>query len=299
MTLRTVKYMIKEGAVNIYKNKLMSIASISIVTASLVVFGIFFMMSLNISSNMRLFGDQPEIVVFCQAELNEEQAEAIEKEIKSNDAVSSVRMVTKAEYFESVKEMFAESEGLIDDLDESFLPVKFNLMLKDFDQCEDVANMLEDINGVWDVQYPRKVVDFISSITYWLRFLSILLIAVLMIIAMFIMENTIKLTMHARQKEIDIMKYIGATDWFIRWPFIVEGVIIGFIGAMIAFLLVAYGYSTIEHRFNEDIIHIGVEFIRLIKIGDISFLLVLLYLMMGTLIGSLGSYLSIRRYLEA
>ncbi len=299
MTLRTAKYMIKEGVINLHKNKLMSIASISIVTASLLVFGIFLMISLNISSNMRMFGEQPEIVVFCQAELNEEQAEAIETEIKSNDVISSVIMVTKAEYFESVKEMFAENEGLISDLDESFLPVKFNLMLKDFDQCEDVTNALEEIDGVWDVQYPRKVVDFVQSITYWLRFISILLIIVLMVIAIFIMENTIKLTMNARKEEIDIMKYIGATDWFIRWPFIVEGIIIGFISAVIAFLLVAYGYSTIEHRFNEDIIHIGVEFVRLTKIDDISFLLVLLFLMMGTLVGSLGSYLSIRKYLEA
>jgi len=290
--------MIKEGAVNTYKNKLMSLASICIVSASLVIFGIFFLISLNISANMKIFGEQPEVVVFCEPDMDEAQASLVGEKISDLDEVSSVRMVTRKEYFETVKEMFEGNTGLLENLDETFLPVKFNLMLGDYEKCDDIEESLKNIDGVWDVQYPKKVVEFIRSISYWLRFLSILLIIVLLLIATFIMENTIKLTVHAREKEISIMQYIGATDGYIRWPFIVEGVIIGFAGAIIAYAFVAYGYTIIADSFNNDILQIGIEFIRLIDIRDISFLLVLLFIMMGTLVGAMGSWMSIRKYLK-
>lgn len=297
MNLRTVKYFIREGAVNTYKNKLMSFASIGIVTASLIIFGIFFMISLNITTNLRVFKEQPEVIVFCLPELDQNQVKVVKNEIESDQDISTVEQVTKKEYFKKVQEMLGENHELLEDLDADFLPVKFNLKLKDIEKFEAAVNRLKNIKGVWDVQYPKKVVNFISSITYWMRLISIFLIIVLVIISMFIVENTIKLTVFARRKEINIMKHIGATNWFIRWPFIVEGVIIGFTGAVLALVIVSYTYSTIEKRVNYDILCVGINIVHMVDIQDIVLQLVLLYSMLGVLIGSLGSFFSTRKYL--
>ena len=124
------------------------------------------------------------------------------------------------------------------------------------------------------------------------------MIIILVIISVFIISNTIKLTVFARRKEINIMKFIGATDWFIRWPFVVEGVIIGIAGAVIAFVVSAYGYNALEGKFNKDILSIGTEFLKLIKIGEVWSQVIVSYAAIGIIVGALGSFLSIRRYLR-
>jgi cell division transport system permease protein len=114
----------------------------------------------------------------------------------------------------------------------------------------------------------------------------------------FIIANTIKLTVFARRKEINIMKYIGATDWFIRWPFVVEGVIIGIMGAVLAFIVSAYGYSAFEEKITQDLLTLDMDLLKLIKIKDVWFQLMVSFLSIGVVVGSLGSFLSIRKHLQ-
>jgi cell division transport system permease protein len=141
-------------------------------------------------------------------------------------------------------------------------------------------------------------IEFISKFTKWIQAISILLTTVLLVVSVFIISNTIKLTVFARRKEISIMKYIGATNWFIRWPFIIEGILIGFIGAVVSFLVSGYFYNEIETKFTSELAQLGTDIITLLKFNEVSLPMILLYLLLGCTVGAFGSMISIRKYLK-
>lgn len=298
MKIRTVKYIFKEGALNAYKNKLMSLASIIIVIATLFIFGCFLFLALNFEYNINSLRNQPQLQVFCYAALDDTQVAQVEEALKANTEIAGYQLVTKQQAFNKVKEYLGNDSGVLEGLDDSFLPVSFIIELKNPEKSSQIVNDLKDISGVETVKYSQDTIDTISKITYWMNLISIIMISILAVVSIFIISNTIKLTVFARRKEINIMKYIGATDWFIRWPFVVEGVIIGIIGAFIAFIISAYGYNAIEARFNYDLLSVNKNFFRLLKIRDLWMPLAALYAIVGFVVGSLGSFISIRRYLH-
>jgi len=299
MKIRTAKYIIKDGVVNIYKNKLMSLASISTVIASLLLFGVFLLIAVNLEYNTKTLEQLPQMQVYCDYELDEFQVKKVEEAIKANDRVKECTMVTKKEAFEKLKELFADDSSTLEGYDESFLPVSFKIKLVDARESNEIKAELESISGVDSVECPQKTIDVISKFAYWVKIVSGFLIALLVVISVFIISNTIKLTVFARRKEISIMKYIGATDWFIRWPFIVEGVIIGLIGALIAFALTSYGYGALEVKYSGELTRLSLGFLKLIKPGQISFAMVVLYVFLGGTVGAVGSIISMRKYLRA
>jgi cell division transport system permease protein len=247
---------------------------------------------------MNLLKEQPEIFVFCFPELDDGQIAKIEAEISGNNKIESYTKVSKKEGFEELKEKLGNNSRLLDDLDESFVPVKFIIKLKNPDESTVVADTLFKTSGVEDVRYPQQVIELISKATKWIKIISIMLIIILLIVSIFIISNTIKLTVFARRREIGIMKYIGATDWFIRWPFIIEGILIGFIGALVALILLSYAYITIVNKINTDIGGISIDFINLISFGPIALQTTVIYLTAGLILGALGSVISIRKYLR-
>lgn len=298
MKIRTTKYIVKEGFQNTYRNKLMSLASIGIITASLIIFGIFLLITVNLKHNTAAIKDQLEMEIFCKPELEDAQVKQIEDTIMQDVRVREYKTVTKKDAYEKAKNMLGDNKDVLEGIDESFLPVSFKIKLKNPEESARVVEEFGKLNGVEEVKYSQKTVDFISRITYWVRFISGFLITVLLVISMFIISNTIKLTVFARRKEINIMKYIGATDWFIRWPFVIEGVIIGFIGALVAFVLTSYGYSALEGKFNNDLLNISRELVRFVKVSDVAVQLMGFYLLIGLTVGSLGSFISLRKYLR-
>jgi cell division transport system permease protein len=299
MKIRTTKYIIKEGMLNAYRNKLMSLASLSIVTASLVIFGIFFLVTLNLDNNIKGLKEQPEIQIFCFPELDDRQTNSIEENIKADSKILGYKVISKKEAFDKVKEeMFKGKESLLDGLTEEIMPVSFVIKLKDPKDGEKIVSEYSSVDGIEKVTYPQQTVEFISRITYWIPLISLILLIILLVVSMFIISNTIKLTVFARRREINIMKYIGATDWFIRWPFIIEGVIIGLIGAVIAFVLVSYGYNVVENRVSSDLTNIGISIIKLISLKEVGLQIISIYALIGLFVGTTGSAISIRKYLH-
>lgn len=301
MKIRTIKYIIKEGASNTYKNKLMSLASISIVTASLIIFGIFYLITINLNYNLRVLKEQPEMVVYCSSEVSDEQAVEVEKKIRENEEISDCKFVSKKEAYAKVKEILGNKENLIVGVDESFLPVSFIIKLKNAQKSAEVAEQIKMLPNVEEVKYSLEVIEFITKVIHWMKIVSIFLISILLIVSILIISNTIKLTVFARRKEISIMKYIGSTDWFIRWPFVIEGMIIGFAGSIFAFILVSYSYKAFENKFNSDFMNISVNFnnfIEIIKINDIGLKVLGIYSLIGIVVGAAGSLISIRKYLR-
>lgn len=298
MKIRTLKYIFNDGVKNVYKNRLMSLASISTIMASLLIFGIFYLMIINVKYNVMNLNEQPEMQVFCNPELDDIGVRLVHNTLTRNDNIAEVTMVTKEQAFEKVKEMLDDDADLLEGMDNSFLPVSFIIKLDDIENSDEIVKELSRINGVDKVTYPQKTIEFISKFTRWIQAISILLTTVLLVVSVFIISNTIKLTVFARRKEISIMKYIGATNWFIRWPFIIEGILIGFIGAVVSFLVSGYFYNEIETKFTSELAQLGTDIITLLKFNEVSLPMILLYLLLGCTVGAFGSMISIRKYLK-
>jgi cell division transport system permease protein len=297
MKIRTLRHIVKEGMVNTYRNKLMSLASVIIVVASLMVFGFFLLTSYNLDANIRIWKEQPQIEAFCYEVLDDTQVNRIEEIIKKNDKIAEYTKITEEEAFKRAQERLGKGSKLLEGLNVVF-PVSFIIKLKDTSYSQEVVEGLQKISGIDTVSYSQNTIDIISRVSYWLKLASSLLVTVFLIVSIFIISNTIKLTVFARRREISIMKYIGATDWFIRWPFIVEGVIISLIGALISFILSAYGYNTIEERFSQDLFLANTQLLVLVKIREVWSQLALFYFAIATAVGAIGSLISLRKHLR-
>lgn len=298
MKIRTVQYVLKQGVVNSYRNKLMTLASVSTVAASLLIFGIFLFLAINLNYNMKLLTAQPEMEIFLRAEINDDKAAVIENVIKSDPNIESYTKVTKAQAMEKAKKLMGDDAKLLEGEDNSFLPISFIVKLKDSLKSNVVAEEYKRLPEVDDVTYYMDVINMIAKLNNWMKVIALIILVILLAVSTFIISNTIKLTVFARRKEINIMKYIGATDWFIRWPFIVEGLLIGLFGSLIAFVLVSYGYNAIEIRFNQDFISVGTSMLKLLKINDFGLKVLGVYAVVGVLVGINGSALSMRKYLR-
>lgn len=281
----------------------MSLASISIISAALILFGVFYLILVNLNYNLEVLSQQPKMQVYCLPELTDEQVNAVQTEISSNKYIESFTVVSKKEAFAQLKKYLEDdkaAEGgsnILEGYDESFLNVSFIIKVKEPKNSELVATELRSLAGVENVRYSQQTIDMITKTSNWVKIISMVLIGVLLIISLFIISNTIKLTVFARRKEINIMKYIGATDWFIRWPFIYEGILIGFIGALIAFLMVAYIYGLVEPKLSSDLVMFGNGF-AIVKFQSVWGKMVLFYVGVSTIIGASGSVMSLRKHLH-
>ncbi len=300
MKIRSIKYILKESFKNAYRNRLMSLASISIISAALILFGLFYLILINLNHNLEVLSEQPQMQVYCLPELTDEQVDAVKTEISSNKYIDTYTEVTKKEAFEQLKKYLESDEkdkggaNILEGYDESFMNVSFIIKVKDPENSSIVAKEFQSLAGVESVKYSQQTIDMISRISNWVKIVSLVLIGLLLIISLFIISNTIKLTVFARRKEINIMKYIGATDWFIRWPFIFEGILMGLLGALIAFLLVAYIYSFVQPKLSTQF---GSGF-SLVQFGSVWATLVLIYAGVSAVIGATGSVMSIRKHLH-
>lgn len=293
MKLRTTKYMFKEGFVNVYRNMLMSLASISVVIAALIILGVFWISTVTLSYNTKKLEQQPEMKVFCDPELDESQTASIQIQIRNDKRIKEFQIETKKDAFEKAKEMLGKDKDVLEGLDEDFMSVAFIVKLNDPMDCEDVVKELSAFPGVENVRYSKDEIEIVSKIVNVVQIGSTFVVILLTGIAIFIISNTIKITLFARRKEINIMKYIGATDWFIRWPFLIEGVIIGILGAVISFGIVSLGYS-----FVADVLAEKVRIIDLASVEDIGFDLIIIFVVIGSIVGATGSVVSIRKYLR-
>jgi len=238
--------------------------------------------------------------VYCLPELTDEQVAAVRTEIANNKYIESFQEVSKKEAFEQLKK-YLESDKkdlggaeILEGYDESMMFVSFTVKVKDPQDSSKVAKELEALAGVDNVKYSQQTIDMILKISHWVKLVSFILIGMLLVISLFIIANTIKLTVFARRKEINIMKYIGATDWFIRWPFVFEGILIGLLGALIAFVIVAYIYGFAQQKLTTEFAS-GLD---MVQFGDAWGMLVLIYIGISSLIGASGSAMSIRKHLH-
>lgn len=298
MKIRTIRYIFKEGFVNTYRNKLMSLASLVIVVASLIVFGVFVLIALILEHNISIWSEQPQLEAFCYEDLDDAQVDQIEEAIKRISEIKEYEKVDKEQALEKMHEKLGENAAILDGYGAEIFPVSFIIKLKDVETSRKVVSKLEKISGIQKVSYSQDTIEVLSRISHWVKLGSSLMVIIFLTVSVFIIANTIKLTVFARRKEINIMKYIGATDWFIRWPFIVEGVIISLIGAVLAFIISAYGYKAIADKFSQDQFLANAQILSLVDIKDVWGVLALSYVIIAVVVGTIGSSMSIRRHLK-
>lgn len=276
-------------------NSLMTLASVGIVIASLVLFGTFVLLGMNLNYIGDQIKEQCEVNVYLPREMSRDEVRRIGSELAEIDNVKEAQLYTKEERFDNFKEGNYEEQADVIDMLEQDNPLRdsYILTLEDVGGAQAVAEAAAKVEGVEEVVNSRHLIQRIITITNAIRHISIWLILVLAIVSVFIISNTIKLGMFSRRKEINIMKFVGATNWFIRWPFIIEGMFLGIVGAAIASGIVLLGYNSIYVGIQEFMGNI-----KFLEMYEVVGTVIAGFLIMGVGMGMIGSAMSIRKHLH-
>ena len=297
MKIRTLGRHVREGVKNLGRNGWMSFASISAVTITLLILGVFLVLAMNVNFFAQSVEEQVEIRVFLDVLATEEDAQQVEENIKAIPEVSEVTFIPKDEGLKQFKESLGEKAYLFEGLEEDNpLPDAFVVKTTDPKQTSAVAAQIKNFQFVNSLNYGEGTVEKLFAWTGAVRNVGIIFIVGLGFTAMFLIANTIKLTIVARRREIEIMKLVGATNWFIRWPFFVEGLLMGIAGALIPTILLTVGYYYLL-----DAIHSSFEasqLFNLLPLFPLMYQVALALLAIGAFIGIWGSLVSVRRFLR-
>lgn len=294
MKVRTIEYYIREVFISLRRNNWMSVASIGTVAVSLFIFGMFLMMVMNMNKLAEHMESQVQINVYLLDKVDREQARDIEKDLKEIEGVETVGFVTKDEAMERFKDRLGDQKTLLDALDETNpLPDSFEVTVTNPDLVKTAAEKMEKIDGVECAKYGQDVMEHLFEITRLLRIFGFTLMLVLAFATLFIISNTIRLTVFARRKEIAIMKYVGATDWFIRWPFVMEGMVLGFFGSIIAAMVLRTAYTAMAEKVYDTL-----AFFPLIPEQPFLTYITIIVVISGMVVGAIGSAVSIKKFLK-
>jgi len=300
MTLKynIFSYLVGEGFRNVFKNKKSTMASLMIMCATMIIFGIFFIIGENINYFIKEIESAQGIQVYINNDATDEEVKEIGEKIKALNGVNTVEFVSKEEALNQMKEKFKEKEYLLEGYEQNnIFPSSYVVTLTDLTLSSQVQDQIKQINNIKKITSRDETVTTLINLANGVRIVTGAILILLVVISIFIISNTIKLTVHARRKEISIMKYVGATNGFIRWPFIVEGILIGIIAGLISLGLVGGIYSLLAEKM------VNTEFMQVIGMSLLSFadmfsLIVIVYLILGIGIGALGSIISMRKYLK-
>lgn len=294
MKIRTFRYFVKEAVKSMRRNGLMTIASISTVALSLFILGIFTCGVVNLDNLASNLESQVEVSVYLQDNLTTPEIMDVGKKLKAMPGLTKMEFVSKQEALQRFEQRLGDQKDMLQALDgNNPLPNAYVLTFETPEQVKDTAATVTKFKGVDSVHYGQDVVEQIFKITQIIRIGGIILIIFLACATLFIISNTIRLTVFARRKEIAIMKYVGATNGFIRWPFLLEGVILGFIGAAIASACVWEFYLFVTGEVQNSL-----AFLPIVPIVPFFYKLAGGLFAVGILVGAVGSAISIKQYMK-
>lgn len=294
MKLRTGEYFIQEVFLSLKRNNWMSAASIGTVAVSLFVLGVFLILVLNMNRLASSLESQVQISVYLADDLKKADRDDLAFDIKNMQGIESIKFVSRDEAKERLAQRLGDQKYLLDALGEQNpLPDAFELTVKQPDMVETAAKAIEKMSGVEAAKYGQDVVENLFAITRLMRILGVALMLLLAGATLFIISNTIRLTVFARRKEIAIMKYVGATDWFIRWPFLLEGIVLGFVGGIIAALVLRSFYAAMAAKIYDTL-----AFFPLMPQYPFMNYVAIAIILSGMAIGAIGSTISLKRFLK-
>lgn len=296
MKLSKIEYSFSQAKKNFFRNGLMSVASLFTISCCLVILGVFAIVSINLNSMTAKIKDQCEIQAYIKMGTSPERVTQIGEEIKNNQYVKEANLFTKEQLLDyAKKDMFGEDAALMEGLEEDNpFSDSYKIILNDIANTAEAVQTIGEIGDVEKVVNQQDIVNMVISISTIIRRISIAIMLVLLAISIVIISNTVRLTVFNRRKEINIMKYIGATNRFIKFPFILEGLMIGFLGAIIGTLAIFWMYfAALKGAEN-----MSIGAFKLVGIWDVMPIVAILFVVFGCVIGVVGSGISVRKHLH-
>ena len=294
MKLSRYGYLIGEGFRNIFTHGFMSFASVTIIIACLIVMGSFTLLDININQIVDEIGDQNQILAYVDEDMTAQEASAkLQTKLSALDNVASVEFVSRSEARDSFMEKYDES--LMEGIDDEVFRHRFSIQLIDLSLMDETKAEIEDVDGIVKVNAPTEFADKFISVRNVISIVSLALIVILGFVSLFIMSNTIKLATYGRREEIAIMKMVGASNSFIRCPFIVEGLVLGVVGGGLAFLAQWGLYAALEAKIVESL---GISFVEIVPFAQVWPFVLITFLAVGILVGAVGGVIAIRNYLK-
>lgn len=313
MKISTIKYFISDAFKSLSRNKTISIASAATVLTTLLVFGAFMLTALNVSMGLDSVQSKVEVKVYLQDNIEATQQQHIEDVLKNIQGVTGVTYVSKDQALAEFKEQTDNNEQILAGYNDSNnpLPASFTVKLSDPNVADAVVKAMtvsgdstsaeslasgqntQYMTGVEEVGNDQDLINTIDSVSKTVKWVGIILFIVLIGISLFLIMNTIKITVYSRRREIGIMKFVGATDWFIRWPFIIEGIVIGLVGAVFANIILYFAYRAVYQLLVENI--------YLMNFLSPTYVLTTMsweFIVSGIVIGTLGSVIALRKFLH-
>ena len=298
MKYNVLTYLIGEGISNIFKNKKQAATSFGTMCVIMIFFGICFILVGNFNNFIKQVEAEQGIQAYITNDATEDEIKTLGEEIKALDGVNTIEFVSKEEALQHMKDRLGEKSYLLDGYEQNnVFPSSYIVTLTDLSKTSEVQAKIQEMNCVKKITSSDETIEMLVRIAKGVKIGSYVIIIALVAISVFIISNTIKLTVYARRKEISIMKYVGATNSFIRWPILVEGIIIGVVAGAISVGIIGLAYTYLVGQIS------GTSFfeianIKFIEFSSMSELLILVYLGLGIGVGAIGSTISMKKYLE-
>ena len=301
MRISTIKYTIEQGLRNIAKNKMFSVASVATMVACIFLFGVFYALVANVNSMMRDIEKSLPIVVFFEEDATQKDKDNIQKNLSQREDVIEVKYVdAKAAWEEFSPMYFGEDADTVTGFEENPLAKSdnFEVYMKSVEHQDDVVKFAKELKGVRKVKASAEAAEMLKNISMLLATVSGIIVALLLVVAIFLISNTVSMGITVRREEIAIMKYIGAKDSFVRAPFILEGVLIGLVGAAVPLTMLYFVYKgAIDYVLTKYPLMLGD--IKFLSVGRLYLTLLPVGLALGVGIGFIGSFFTIRKHLKA
>ena len=291
----SLKYLTHEGFRNVWVNRLMSLASVTVLMACLIIMGAGIMIYFNINNVVDKVQSQNVVMVYVADDASEDETTQIGTSLKGISNVESCEFVPKEVAFQEQIQSMGGDAALFEGFDEIPLPDAYKVTVKDLSQFEDTVSQIKQINKVDSVRENSDLASKLLSLRHAVSIVSVGLVIMLFLVALFIISNTIRITMFSRKLEISIMKAVGATNWFIRWPFVIEGMILGTISGLVS-LGVLWGlYAVAEKVFAQTLSLIGFS---LVPFSEYWWQILFVFVAIGLFTGGFGSLVSMAKYLK-
>ena len=293
--MQKIKMFTLDALKSLKRNKTITLASIVTVSATLFIFGVFLLVAQTINMGVESVESKVEIKAYLTDGITTTEQSNVETIINAVEGVKEVYYETKEEAFENFKERLGEDNSILTGFseDRNPLPNSFVISLEEPEAAMRVEDALTGVRGVEDVGNERETVEKIIGLAKLIRSMGVVIFIILVLVSLFLISNTIKLTVYSRRREIGIMKFVGATDWFIRWPFIIEGMIMGLVGGIIAFGVVYSAYRVIYADVTQSMFYAELVTPQYV-LQNFSWQ----FGVTGLVIGALGSFIALKRFLD-
>ena len=293
MIFENVGFYFREALLSFRRSTLMATAAILSTTTILIIVGVFLLISVNSNLFLKNIESQLEIIVYLEDNISTAELNNLKNNFTSIDGIKEIKFVSKEEAYQRLLKSLGEQKDILSAIEVNPLPASFEIQAKDPKMIKQIANRITEFKRVEEVEYGQETAERLLSFTYIFRRAGMLILALLIFASILIISSIIKITVYARRNEIEIMSLAGATSWFIKWPFIIEGFLQGFISAILSIIILYNLYFFAINKVHQVIpfLPLVVDNMDLLPIG-------IAIVLLGSFVGILGSMFSVGKYLD-